>query len=87
MTDTIGGNARQFLRNYVSRIESVNQDIDELKDEVKSVYEEAKSHGFDVKILRKVITLRKKDRDALDEERALVDLYMDTLDKGESGDE
>ncbi len=50
-----------------------------LGDDIKDVYAEAKANGFDTKVIRQVIRLRKKDSDERQEEEALLDLYMHPL--------
>ncbi len=73
----------QKLRAFVKRIEDVNDEIERLNDDKKVVFAEAKSDGFDVAILRKVIAARKKKPDALQEEQDLFDTYMHAI--GELG--
>lgn len=67
------------LRAYVERIERLEEEKAALATDVKEVYGEAKGNGFDVKILRKVIALRKIDRDTRIETEALIDLYLAAL--------
>ena len=63
------------LRSFVKRIEDVNEDIADRKIDLKAVYDEAKSVGFNVATLRKVIARRKKGEKAIREELELVELY------------
>jgi len=74
-SDAMGDAARQQLRNFVARIERLEEEKAGIAAEVKEVYAEAKSFGFDTKILRKVIAERKKDEAERDEQQALFDLY------------
>lgn len=67
------------LRALVERIERLNEEKAEIAEAVKEVYAEAKANGFDTKTLRKVIARRKKSRDELSEEEALLDLYESAL--------
>ena len=67
------------LKQIVSKIETVEQERLESADLLKDTYNEAKSLGFDVKIIKHVIKLRKKDKDALAEEDSLIDLYRGAL--------
>ena len=67
------------LQQIVSKIETIEQERQESADLLKDTYNEAKSLGFDVKIIRHVIKLRKKDKDALAEEDSLIDLYRGAL--------
>ncbi|MBP7065312.1 DUF2312 domain-containing protein [Ferrovibrio sp.] len=74
-----GNFAADQLRQLVMRIERLEEEKKALADDVKEVYAEAKGHGFDVKILRQVIRLRKMDKADLDEQEELLDLYMGAL--------
>lgn len=71
--------AADQLRSIVERIERLEADKAEIADEIKGVYAEAKGNGFDPKILRQIIALRKLDRDELQEQEELVRLYMQAL--------
>lgn len=77
--DTIGGNARQQLKAYLARIERLEEDKKAVMDDMKEVYAEAKSMGFDTKILRKVVSLRKIDRREREEAQALLETYLDAV--------
>lgn len=67
------------LKSLVERIEKLEEERSALADDVKSVFSEAKSNGFDPKIIKKVLALRKKDAAARAEEQALLSVYMDAL--------
>jgi uncharacterized protein (UPF0335 family) len=71
------------LRAIVERIEQVEDEIKDLTEAKKEIYAEAKSNGFDVKVLREVIRVRKQDQKARDEHETLLDLYMSAI-KGAS---
>ncbi|MEN0654241.1 MULTISPECIES: DUF2312 domain-containing protein [Hyphobacterium] len=75
-SDAIGGVARDHLKAFVSRIERLEEDKKAVMDDLKEVYAEAKSMGFDTKILRQVIRLRKIDRNERQEAEALLELYL-----------
>jgi uncharacterized protein (UPF0335 family) len=64
------------LTRIVERIEKQEDEISLLKQDVKDIYLEAKSSGYDVKILRKIITLRKMDETKRREESAILAVYM-----------
>lgn len=81
--DVLGGNAQNQLKSIVSRIERLAEDRDAVTTDIKEVYLEAKGNGFDVKIIRKVVAMRRKDRAKLSEEAALIDLYMSAIGMGE----
>ena len=64
------------IRSFVERIENIDSELAELNEQKKEVFAEAKGEGFDVKILREIIKLRKQDADERDERESLLDLYM-----------
>ena len=80
---TIGSNSAAELRRLVERIERLEEDKANIADDIKEVFSEAKATGFDTKILKKVIALRKLDPDVRDEQRSLIDLYMSKLEDGQ----
>ena len=80
-SDAIGGAARDQLKAFVSRIERLDEDKQAVMADMKEVYAEAKSMGFDTKILRKVIALRKVDRHERQEAEALLELYMGAVEE------
>ena len=71
--------AQGQLRSLVERIERLDEDKKAIAGDIKEVYAEAKANGFDTRIVRKVISLRKKDTAERQEEEALLDLYMHAL--------
>ena len=66
----------------MQRIERLEEEKKTIADDIKEVYAEAKGNGYDVKVLRKVIALRKRDLDERKEEEAILDLYLQAV--GES---
>jgi uncharacterized protein (UPF0335 family) len=73
------GVAGDQLRAIVERIEHVEEEIKELAEAKKEIYTEAKSNGYDVKVLREVIRLRKQDQKERDEQESLLDVYMQAI--------
>ncbi len=71
--------AQSQIRSIVERIERLEEEKKAIADDIKEVYAEAKSNGFDTKTLRKVVTLRKKDRAEREEEEAMLDLYLNAM--------
>ena len=67
------------LKQIITKIEAIEQEKIEAADLLKDVFNEAKSMGFDVKIIKHVIKLRKKDKNALAEEDSLIELYRGAL--------
>ncbi|MDA5194876.1 DUF2312 domain-containing protein [Govanella unica] len=78
MTD-VGGIAGEALRNFIERIERLEEEKKALADDIKDVFAESKAHGFDVKIMRQLIRLRKMEDDARKEMDALLDVYAHAL--------
>jgi len=64
------------IRSFVERIENLDSELQELNEQKKEVFSEAKGEGFDVKILKEIVKLRKQDKDERDERESLLDLYM-----------
>ena len=64
------------IRSFIERIENLDNELQELNEQKKEVFSEAKAEGFDVKILKEIIKLRKQDQDERDEHETLLDLYM-----------
>jgi uncharacterized protein (UPF0335 family) len=67
------------LRTIVERIERLEEEKKTIAGDIKEVYAEAKGNGFDIKILRKVISLRKKDASERQEEESMIDVYLAAL--------
>jgi uncharacterized protein (UPF0335 family) len=71
--------AKGRLRDFFQRIERLNEDIEALNSDKSQVYQEAKAEGFDVTIMRVVLSRRKMDRADVQERDALVELYESAL--------
>jgi uncharacterized protein (UPF0335 family) len=71
--------AESQLKTIVERIERLEEEKKTIAADIKEVYAEAKGNGFDVKILRKVISLRKREPEERQEEESMIDLYMAAL--------
>ena len=69
------------IRSFVERIENLDSEMQELSEQKKEVFAEAKGEGFDVKILKEIIKLRKQDQDERDEHETLLDVYMRAMDE------
>jgi uncharacterized protein (UPF0335 family) len=67
------------LKQIINKIESLEQERQESADLLKDAFNEVKAMGFDVKIIKHILKLKKKDKDALSEEDALIDLYRGAL--------
>ncbi len=75
----VGGVAADQLRQIVDRIERLEEEKKALAEDIKEVYSEAKGNGFDTKIIRKIISMRKRDRAELDEEETMLEIYLRAL--------
>jgi uncharacterized protein (UPF0335 family) len=71
------------IRSFVERIEHLDTELQELSEQKKEVFAEAKAEGFDVKILKEIIKRRKQDKDERDEHETLLDLYLRAMESEE----
>lgn len=78
-TDTSSTVAGQELRQFVERYERLEAEKKDIADAQKEVMAEAKGRGYDTKVLRKVIAIRKRDANDLAEEEAVLEMYMSAL--------
>jgi uncharacterized protein (UPF0335 family) len=67
------------LRAFLERIERLEEEKRAIADDIKEVYAEAKGTGYDVKIMRKIISLRRMDRDKRREEEEILEIYLAAL--------
>ncbi|WP_321337811.1 DUF2312 domain-containing protein [Breoghania sp.] len=79
MAERTGGIAADQLRAFTERIERLEEERKALSDDIKDVYGEAKAMGFDVKILRQVVRLRKQEPHEREEQETILDLYLHAL--------
>ena len=77
--DGIGDEARQQLRYVVARVVRLEDEKAGIADDIKEVYAEAKSCGYDTKLIRKAIALLKQDPQEREEQQAILHLYMDAI--------
>jgi uncharacterized protein (UPF0335 family) len=75
----VGGIAGERLKSLIERIERLEEEKRALAEDIKEVYAEAKGAGFDTRIMRQLIRIRKRDQDELDEEETLLDVYKRAL--------
>jgi uncharacterized protein (UPF0335 family) len=71
--------AKDHLKAFVERIERLEEEKKTISDDIRDVYAEAKSTGFDVKALRAVVRLRKQDADERKEQEAILETYLHAL--------
>ena len=77
--DVLTASAQGRLRSIIERLERLDEDKQAVMVDMKEVFAEAKGEGFDVKILRKVVRIRKQDRAKRLEEEAILDLYLSAM--------
>ena len=77
--EVLNATAQGQLKTIIERIERLEEDKAAIASDLKEVFAEAKGNGFDTKILRKVVRIRKQDRAQRQEEEALLDLYLSAI--------
>ena len=75
----VGGVAGDRLRSIIERIERLEEEKKALSDDIREVYSEAKGAGFDIKIIRQIVSLRKMDSSDRDEMEAILEVYKRAL--------
>lgn len=78
-SDVLTATAQGRLRSIIERLERLDEDKQAVLVDMKEVFSEAKGEGYDVKVLRKVLTLRKQDKAKRQEEESILDLYLSAL--------
>lgn len=78
-TENNGGVAAGELRQFIERVERLEEEKDALQDDIKDVFAELKGRGYDVKAVRAILKLRKQDKDERQEAEAILELYMNAL--------
>jgi len=78
-TQSLTQTAQEKLRQLVARIEKLEEEKKSISDDVKESYAEAKAMGFDSKVLRQVVRLRKQDRQEREEQDQIRELYLHAL--------
>ena len=74
-----GGLSAEHLRQFIERVERLEEEKKNLTEDIAEVFAEAKGSGFDVKIMKQIIKLRKKEANELEEEEYLLDIYKRAL--------
>jgi uncharacterized protein (UPF0335 family) len=83
MKDTAGIPGHRIL-SFIERVEHIEDEIKALNEGKKEVFAEAKGEGFDLKVLKEILRLRKQDEDERDEQETLLDLYLRAMKGAES---
>ena len=73
------------MRAFIERIERLEEEKKAIADDIKEVYAEAKGSGFDTKVMRQIVRIRKQDRNERAEQEAILDLYMHALGMADAG--
>ena len=79
MSDVIDNSSKEYLKQFIARIERLEEDKRVVLDDIKELYLEAKGQGFDTKALRQIVRIRKIDKAKLEEHEELLDLYKHAL--------
>ena len=74
-----GGLSAEHLKQFVERIERLDEEKQTIAEDIKEVFQEAKSNGFDVKTLKEIIKIRKADASDLEEQEYFLDTYKRAL--------
>ena len=74
------GFAKEHLKSFIDRIERLEEERNALTADIREVYSEAKGTGFDAKIMRQIVRMRKMDKADFQEQEAILDLYLTALD-------
>ena len=83
MTDTVGIPGDRIC-SFVDRVEHIDEEIKALNEGKKEVFAEAKGEGFDVRVLKEILRLRKQDKEERDEQDSLLDLYLRAMESAGS---
>lgn len=78
----VGGVSGDQLRSFIERIEHLEDEKKEVQEQIKDLYSEAKSGGFDVKIMRQIVRLRKMQEHDRAEQEEMLDLYKSAIGMG-----
>jgi uncharacterized protein (UPF0335 family) len=73
------GFAKEHLKSFIERVERLEEERSALTSDIREVFSEAKGQGFDVKIMRQVVRMRKLDKADFQEQEAMLDLYLSAL--------
>jgi uncharacterized protein (UPF0335 family) len=82
MTDNAGIAGNRIL-SFIERVEQIDEELKALTERKKEVFSDARGEGFDVKVLREILRMRKQDEDERDEQESLLDLYLRAIQDAE----
>jgi uncharacterized protein (UPF0335 family) len=75
----IGGNSKEQLKSIIERVERLEEEKKGLADDIRDVFAEAKGNGFDVKVLRTIVRMRKQDANERSEQETILETYLQAL--------
>ncbi len=76
---TASGVAKDRLRSFIERVERLDEEKKAISEDMKEVFAEAKGEGFDIKVIRMILRIRKQDSNERAEQEAILDLYLHAL--------
>jgi uncharacterized protein (UPF0335 family) len=79
MGHNVGGVNRAELMSFIERVEKIEGDVRDMNSDKSDVYKEAKSRGYDDKVLKKIIAMRRMDPDKRREQEEILDLYLTSI--------
>ena len=79
-TAALNQEAKQKLKGYIERIERLDEERAVFSEDIKDIFSAAKAEGYDIKAMRQVIRLRRKDKEERDDELSALEVYMHALD-------
>lgn len=79
MNDVIDNSSKEYLQQFMARVERLEEEKKQVLEDIKELYMEAKAQGFDTKALKQIVRIRKLDKAKLDEQEELIDLYKHAL--------
>jgi uncharacterized protein (UPF0335 family) len=71
--------AANEIRSFIERLETLEAEKSEVMDQMKDVLSEAKGRGYETKVLKKIVAIRKRNRDDVENENAMTEMYMNAL--------
>lgn len=79
MNDVIDNSSKEYLQQFIARVERLEEEKKQVLEDIKELYMEAKAQGFDTKALKQIVRIRKIDKAKLDEQEEIIDLYKHAL--------
>lgn len=77
--NTLNYNSQESLKKYIERIERLEEEKKAIAQDVKEIYAASKAEGFDTSIMKKIVAMRRKDSQEIEEEQSLIEVYMHAI--------